>query len=148
MSRTARASLLLAGAVAVIVIAALTGRGSDGGVRTADDRVHEIAAGLRCPVCQNLSVADSPSRLAGEMRAEIAAKLAAGRSPDEIRAFFVDRYGEWVLLAPTKRGLNLLPWAVPVIGVLAGAVVWVALVRRRPTAEPPVEASIPGEGRP
>ena len=148
MSRTARASLLLAGAVAIIVIAALTGRGSDGGVRTADDRVHEIAAGLRCPVCQNLSVADSPSRLAGEMRAEIAAKVAAGRSPDEIRAFFVDRYGEWVLLAPTKRGLNLLPWAVPVIGVLAGAVVWVALVRRRPTAEPPVEAITPGEERP
>jgi cytochrome c-type biogenesis protein CcmH len=131
VSRTGRAWLLLAGAVGVIVVAALVAGRSDGGAHSAEDRVHEIAAELRCPVCQNLSVADSPSRLAGEMRAEIAVKLEAGETPEEIRAFFVDRYGEWVLLAPTKRGLNLLPWAVPVIGVLAGAAVWVALVRRR-----------------
>lgn len=149
MSRPARTGLLLAGAVAVIVVAAFAAGGSDGGARTADDRVNEIAAGLRCPVCQNLSVADSPSRLAGEMRAEIAAKLGAGQTPDEIRAFFVDRYGEWVLLAPTKRGLNLLPWAVPVIGVLAGGAVWFALVRRRPSGErSAVGATTPVEERP
>jgi cytochrome c-type biogenesis protein CcmH len=135
VSRTARTSLLLAGAVTVIVVAAFVAGGSDDRVRTTDDRVHEIAAGLRCPVCQNLSVADSPSRLAGEMRAEIATKLAAGQTPEQIRAFFVDRYGEWVLLAPTKRGLNLLPWAVPVIGVIVGAALWFALVRRRPERE-------------
>ncbi len=132
MSRTARTGLLLAGAVAVIVVAAFAAGGSDDGARSADDRVHEIAAGLRCPVCQNLSVADSPSRLAGEMRAEIATKLEAGQTPDQIRAFFVDRYGEWVLLAPTKQGLNLLPWAVPIVGVIAGAALWFALIRRRP----------------
>ena len=90
MNRTVRTGLFLVGAVAVIVVAALVAGGSDDGVRTADDRVHEIAAGLRCPVCQNLSVADSPSRLAGEMRAEIADKLAAGQTPEQIRAFFVD----------------------------------------------------------
>ena len=138
MSRTARTALLLAGAVAVIVVAAVAAGGSDDGARTADDRVHEIAAGLRCPVCQNLSVADSPSRLAGEMRAEIADKLAAGQTPEQIRAFFVDRYGEWVLLAPTKEGLNLLPWAVPIVGVLVGAALWFALVRRRPDRDRPV----------
>ena len=135
MSRTGRTWLLLAGAVVVILVAAFFAGGSDDGVRTAGDRVHEIAAGLRCPVCQNLSVADSPSRLAGEMRAEIGDKLAAGQTPEEIRAFFVDRYGEWVLLAPTKEGLNLLPWAVPIVGVLAGAALWFALVRRRGPGE-------------
>jgi cytochrome c-type biogenesis protein CcmH len=132
-----RTALLLAGAVAVIVVALFLAGGSDDSPRSADDRVHEIAAGLRCPVCQNLSVADSPSRLAGEMRAEIAAKLSAGESPEQIRAFFVDRYGEWVLLAPTKQGLNLLPWAVPIVGVIAGAAVWFALVRRRPGGQTP-----------
>jgi cytochrome c-type biogenesis protein CcmH len=149
VSRTARTSLFLAGAVAVIVVAALAAGGSDDGVGTADDRVHEIAAGLRCPVCQNLSVADSPSRLAGEMRAEIATKLAAGQTPEQIRGFFVERYGEWVLLAPTKEGLNLLPWAVPVVGVLAGAAVWYSLVRRRPAPErSSVDARSPVEERP
>ena len=149
MNRTARTSLLLVGAVVVIVVAVFVAGGSDDGVRTADDRVHEIAAGLRCPVCQNLSVADSPSRLAGEMRADIASKLAAGQSPEQIRAFFVDRYGEWVLLAPTKQGLNLLPWAVPIVGVIAGAAVWFVLVRRRPERHRPVvDAGSPVEGRP
>ena len=66
------------------------------------------------------------------MRAEIAAELAEGQTSEQIRAFFVDRYGEWVLLAPTKEGLNLLPWAVPIVGVVAGAALWFALVRRRP----------------
>jgi cytochrome c-type biogenesis protein CcmH len=149
VSRTARTALLLAGAVAVIVVAAFAAGGSGDGVRTADDRVHEIAAGLRCPVCQNLSVADSPSRLAGEMRAEIADKLAAGQTPEQIRAFFVDRYGEWVLLAPTKEGLNLLPWAVPIVGLLAGAAIWFALVRRGPDRDrPAVEAGDPVGERP
>ena len=149
MSRTARSWSLLAGAVVVIAAAAVVASGSDGVAPTTDDRVHEIAAELRCPVCQNLSVADSPSRLAGEMRAEIASKLSAGETPEEIRAFFVDRYGEWVLLAPTKRGLNLVPWAIPLIGVIAGAAVWFALVRRRPPRQvPSVAARTPVEERP
>ncbi len=96
--------------------------------------MHEIGAGLRCPVCLNLSVADSPSKLAGEMRSEIETQLRAGRSPDQIRAFFIDRYGEWILLSPRRHGWNLLPWAVPIVGLLAGVALWVAFVRRRAPA--------------
>jgi cytochrome c-type biogenesis protein CcmH len=96
-----------------------------------DERVNEVASGLRCPVCQNLSVADSPSRLAGEMRSEIEAQLGAGRTPDEVRAFFVERYGEWVLLAPERGGLNLLPWMLPIAGLVVGVGVWFAAFRRR-----------------
>lgn len=123
--------LLLVVAVAVVGLAALVASGGSDEPRTLDDRAHEIASGLRCPVCQNLSVADSPSRLAGEMRAEIGSQLQAGRSSEQVRAFFVERYGEWVLLAPTRRGLNLVPWLVPIIGLLAGAAIWAWLVRRR-----------------
>lgn len=127
-----RATLLLAGAAVVVAVALLLAPSPDPGPRTTDDRVQEIASGLRCPVCTSLSVADSPSRLAGEMRAEIAARARSGETDDEIRAFFVDRYGEWVLLEPTRRGLNLLPWALPAAGVVVGVGVWAALVRRRP----------------
>ena len=122
---------VLAAAIVVVALAALIASGGSGGHQTLDERVHEIGAGLRCPVCLNLSVADSPSTLAGEMRTEIETQVRAGRSPDQIRAFFIDRYGEWILLSPPRHGWNLLPWAVPIVGMLAGVGVWVAFVRRR-----------------
>ena len=92
--------------------ALVAGRGG-GGPSTIEERARAIASGLRCPVCQNLSVADSPSPLAREMRSDIEDQLRAGRSDQQVEAFFVARYGEWVLLEPTRRGLNLLPWMLP-----------------------------------
>jgi cytochrome c-type biogenesis protein CcmH len=124
-----RTWLLVVAAAAVVVGAALLARG--GGTATIQERASAIAAGLRCPVCQNLSVADSPSRLAGEMRAEIEERLRAGRSDDEVRAYFVARYGEWVLLEPR----SLLPWIVPVAAVAFGLLAWALVVRRRPGAD-------------
>ena len=130
MSARTRSFVVLAAASAVVALAVLFASSGSDGNRTLDERVHEIGAGLRCPVCLNLSVADSPSKLAGEMRTEIETQLRAGRSPEQIRAFFVDRYGEWILLSPPPHGWNLVPWAVPVVGLLAGVTLWVVLVRR------------------
>jgi cytochrome c-type biogenesis protein CcmH len=131
VSGRTRSFVVLAAAIVVVAVAALIASGGSRGHQTLDERVHEIGAGLRCPVCLNLSVADSPSTLAGEMRTEIETQVRAGRSPDQIRAFFIDRYGEWILLSPPRHGWNLLPWAVPIVGMLAGVAVWVAFVRRR-----------------
>ena len=131
MSGRTRSLVVLAAAVAVVGLAVLFASGGSGRATTLDERVHEIGAGLRCPVCLNLSVADSPSTLAGEMRDEIQTQLRAGRSPAKIRAFFIDRYGEWILLSPPPRGWNLLPWAVPIIGLLGGLGLWIAFVRPR-----------------
>jgi cytochrome c-type biogenesis protein CcmH len=122
--------LLVAGAAVVIVAAALLARGG-GEPATIEDRAQSISAGLRCPVCQNLSVADSPSRLAGEMRAEVEGQLRAGRTDDEVRAYFVERYGEWVLLEPR----SLLPFLIPVAATALGIAAWALVVRRRPRAE-------------
>jgi len=131
VSGRTRSFVVIAAAVAVVALAALIASGGSGGRGTLDERVHQIGAGLRCPVCLNLSVADSPSPLAGEMRTEIETQLRAGRTPEQIRAFFVDRYGEWILLSPPRHGWNLLPWAVPIVGLAAGVALWVAFVRRR-----------------
>ena len=120
MSGRTRSFVVIAAAFAVVALAALIASGGSVGHGTLDERVHEIGAGLRCPVCLNLSVADSPSPLAGEMRTEIETQLRAGRTPEQIRAFFVDRYGEWILLSPPRHGWNLLPWAVPIVGLVAG----------------------------
>jgi cytochrome c-type biogenesis protein CcmH len=87
-----------------------------------DRQVKEVSSQLRCVVCQGLSIQDSPSSLAGEMRALVREQLADGRSPDEVKAYFVERYGEWVLLRPAPRGLNLLVYVLPVVMILGGAV--------------------------
>lgn len=131
MSGRTRSIVVLAAAFAVVALAALIASGGSDGNQTLDERVHEIGAGLRCPVCLNLSVADSPSKLAGEMRTEIQTQLRAGRTSERIRAFFIDRYGAWILLSPPPHGWNLVPWAVPIVGMLAGVTLWVAFVRRR-----------------
>ncbi|MFQ5829208.1 MAG: cytochrome c-type biogenesis protein CcmH [Candidatus Methylomirabilia bacterium] len=83
-------------------------------------QVREIAAQLRCVVCQNLSVADSPSEMANQMRGIIRERLAAGESPEQVIAYFVDKYGEWILLMPRPRGFNLLVWVVPFVGIVLG----------------------------
>jgi cytochrome c-type biogenesis protein CcmH len=99
-----------------------------------EERVREVASELRCVVCQNLSVADSPSDLAKEMRNLVRELLQQGKTPEEIQAYFVSRYGEYVLLAPPKRGFNLLVWGLPFLAIAAGA--WgIYLVTRRWTAQ-------------
>jgi cytochrome c-type biogenesis protein CcmH len=65
-----------------------------------DEQTRAIAQELRCVVCQNLSVADSPSEMAQQMRGVIREQLAAGNTPQQVKDFFVSKYGEWVLLAP------------------------------------------------
>lgn len=86
-----------------------------------DERVREVASELRCVVCQNLSVADSPSDLAKEMRNLVRELLQQGKTPDEIKAYFQSRYGDFVLLEPPKRGFNLLVWGLPFAAILVGA---------------------------
>ena len=95
-----------------------------------EKQVQQVAAELRCPVCQGLSVADSPSQMANQMRDLIRERLEAGESPEAVKAYFVERYGEWILLAPKKEGLNLLVWLFPFLG-LAGGTVGLLLVLRR-----------------
>jgi cytochrome c-type biogenesis protein CcmH len=95
-----------------------------------DVRAREIASELRCVVCQNLSVEDSPSDLAKEMRQLVREFVRQGKSRDEILSYFVSRYGEFVLLAPPKRGFNLLVWGLPFVAILAAAC-GVYLVARR-----------------
>jgi cytochrome c-type biogenesis protein CcmH len=85
-----------------------------------DDQTRAIAQELRCVVCQNLSVADSPSEMAQQMRGIIREQLAAGKTSQQVKDFFVSKYGEWVLLAPTTQGFSLLVWVLPFAVLIAG----------------------------
>jgi len=105
-----------------------------------EQHVYEVASQLRCVVCQNLSVADSPSEMANQMRAIVRERLASGETPAQVRQYFVERYGEWILLAPPRRGFTLIVWLAPLVAVLVGLALVALLVRRwtgRPRATPP-----------
>ena len=109
-----------------------------------EQTVYEIGAQLRCVVCQNLSVADSPSEMATQMRGVIKERLASGEKPEQVIRYFVDKYGEWILLAPPRRGFTLLVWIFPVVAVAVGLGIVALVLRRwtrrpRPSSAPPLD---------
>jgi cytochrome c-type biogenesis protein CcmH len=93
-------------------------------------RTSAVAAQLRCPVCQGLSIQDSPSELAQSMRSLVRDQLAEGKTPEQVKAYFVSKYGEWILLSPAPHGFNLLAYAIPALVVLGGGAMIVLAVRR------------------
>jgi cytochrome c-type biogenesis protein CcmH len=93
-------------------------------VREVEERTHDLAKQLRCPVCQGLSVADSPSDSALDMKGRIQDLVAQGYSDEQIVDYFVSRYGEWILLSPDPKR-NWLVWLAP--GLAAGiGLAWAA----------------------
>jgi cytochrome c-type biogenesis protein CcmH len=95
-----------------------------------EERTKAVAATLRCPVCQGESIQDSPSTLAQQMRAVVKERLRSGETPEQVKAYFVARYGEWILLEPKMTGLNLVLYALPVVLIIGGLAFVVFLVRK------------------
>lgn len=94
--------------------------------------VFTIARELRCPVCQGESAAESNSGVAQEMRRLIAEMLKEGKTKEEIKAFFVERYGEWILYAPPRHGVTLWVWVLPLLGLFLLGLGLAAYFRPRP----------------
>lgn len=105
-------------------------------------KVREVSAQLRCPVCQGLSLQDSPSELAQEMRDVVRDRLASGETPEQVKAYFVSKYGEWILLQPTASGFNLLVYVLPVLALLGGVALIVVMVRRWTSGAPAAEGAL------
>ena len=110
---------------------------------TPTERADALGRELRCPDCQGLSVADSPTSSAQEIRRQIDELVADGASADEVRAHFVARYGEWILLAPNSP----LAWITPFAVVFGAAGVLGAWLIARRRASPPPSSSISPELR-
>jgi cytochrome c-type biogenesis protein CcmH len=96
-------------------------------------RVQALGKQLRCPMCQGLSIADSNSSAARAQMDKVRELVAAGRTDQEIRDFFISRYGEWALLEPPASGMNLLVWLLPLL-LLVGGGLAIARTMRRPAA--------------
>ena len=97
----------------------------------------ELMKEIRCLVCQNQSIEDSNADLARDLRQIVRERIAMGDSPDNVRAYLVDRYGDWVLLEPPVKPQTYFLWASPFLFL---ALVLFALSRRR-TAAPPAPLS-------
>jgi cytochrome c-type biogenesis protein CcmH len=108
-------------------------------------QVQQIAATIHCPICKDLSIADSPAPLAQQMRRQIAQQLSAGQSAGQIRAGFVAAYGDSVLMSPPRRGLAGAVYLLPALVLAAGLIAAVTLLRRwrRAPAAEPDEAAAP-----
>lgn len=103
-------------------------------------RVQTLGKELRCAVCQGLSVSDSPSSMARAQLDKIRELVSEGKSDQEVRDYFVARYGEWVLLQP-KVAENPLVWLGPVVLLLGGAFVIYRQVKREPGSATPAASA-------
>jgi cytochrome c-type biogenesis protein CcmH len=104
---------------------------------TTDERIDQITTELRCPVCQGLSVKDSTSETARQMRDLVAQRVREGKTNAEIEAEFRAAYGDWILLSPPVASWSGVVWLVPIAALAAGLILVSGRVRR---AVPPLPA--------
>ncbi len=162
MTRQRTRRLLGAFAAAAVVLLAVAGAwhaATPSRTVSLHERAVAVERTLRCPTCQGLSVADSPSPIAAGMRQQVERRLAAGASSAQIRGYFTARYGDWILLDPPRRGVGWLVWALPPLLLLLGGLLLRRTLRRRPSgtanapedvaaaaafaADPPIAADLP-----
>jgi cytochrome c-type biogenesis protein CcmH len=117
-------------AIALVAIAAAIVWSARPQTETQAERVDRITSELRCVVCQGLSVKDSPSESARQMRDLVTQRVIEGRTDDQIRDEFRASYGDWVVLSPPLASWSGLVWLVPIAALGMGT--YVALGRLRP----------------
>jgi cytochrome c-type biogenesis protein CcmH len=106
-------------------------------------RAQALGKHLRCTACQGVSIVDSPAQMARAQLDKVRELIREGRSDQEIKEYFVARYGEWILLSPKPQGLNLLVWVGPAALLLLGAWAIYRQVGRTPAAAPATPAPPP-----
>jgi cytochrome c-type biogenesis protein CcmH len=139
--------------VVLLVIALWGGLGSPGLAQTpTPNEVNGIAKGLWCPLCNGVRLDNCELQACIQMKEVIAQKLEAGESTEQIRAYFVEQYGDVVLGAPSTQGFNSLAWILPVLAAAVG-LGWLAyfvrsMTRKRAAVTQTVATSLraPAEG--
>ena len=121
-------------AIALLVLAAALAFAARPHEATADERIDQITTELRCPVCQGLSVRDSSSETARQMRDLVAQRVREGKSNAEIETEFRASYGDWILLSPPVASWSGVVWLVPIAAIAAGLVLAAGRLR---SADPP-----------
>jgi cytochrome c-type biogenesis protein CcmH len=110
-----------------------------------DARLKSLENELRCLVCQNQTLAESNAPLAEDLRREVRELAVAGKSDDDIRAYLVARYGDFVLYKPPVKSTTLLLWFGPFLLLAGGALTWWIVVRRRSRSDRDAADTTAGE---
>ena len=110
-----------------------------------DQRTLEVSGLLRCPVCQGLSIADSPSEMAVNMKGQVRELLSRGYTQEQILKYFELSYGQFVLLKPKFQGVNTLVWILPILALAIGAVIVVTKVKKLGAAPVVAKTEEPAE---
>ncbi|GGC41655.1 hypothetical protein GCM10011371_31400 [Novosphingobium marinum] len=90
-------------------------------------KAHDLMVTLRCLKCQSQSIADSDAPMAGDMRSQVRQRIAAGEEPEAIRAWLVERYGDYVSYSPRVTAMTWPLFAIPLVLLLVAAL----LLRKR-----------------
>ena len=121
------------GLLALVALGALLFGSLDAGdPETPSERAASLAATIACPQCSGQPVSESSAPIAQVIRAEIKEQVDQGRSDSEIRAYYVEQYGQWVNLNPSSSGFDSLVWISPflVVGIALGGLT-LAFSRRK-----------------
>ncbi len=110
-------------------------------------RARNISQELRCVVCQNQSIDDSDAPLAADLRAIVRERLTAGDTDEEVIAYLVSRYGNFVLLQPPLDLQTLLLWGAPLLVLIPGGIGLALYLRRRSRAGAADAAPLSAEER-
>ena len=94
-------------------------------------KAQELMQEIRCLVCQGQSISDSDAELAGDMRDLVRRRIAAGEKPEHIRAWLIERYGDWISYRPSAKPIAWPLWAAPIILLIFGGAVAAGRLRRR-----------------
>ena len=133
----------LVAALAVALIAVACAQEED--VTPLERRAQELNRAIMCPVCPGESIDQSQNQLAAQMRGIVTQKLGQGWTENQIKDFFVERYGPSVLLEPQREGFTLLVWVLPPVGVLAaGLALYLALRMMRRAPAPQAQGAVAG----
>lgn len=119
---------IMAGVVTV-ALATVVAVGLIQGDRTDEDRARTIGSRVKCPVCQGVAIADSPSETARAMMDVVEERIADGWSDDQIIVYFSERYTDSIVIDPPFSGNTLLVWLLPGLAVVAG--VFMIFTRRK-----------------
>jgi cytochrome c-type biogenesis protein CcmH len=109
-------------------------------------RVQKLGEQLRCPICQGLSIAASPSPAARAELDRIRQLVREGKTDQEIKDYFISRYGDWVLLKPRAEGANWIVWLGPALLLLVGGITIARTLRGPKAAAAPAPAPAAATG--
>ncbi|MCI0440796.1 MAG: cytochrome c-type biogenesis protein CcmH [Chloroflexi bacterium] len=122
-----------------LLFVALAACGGQDELPRLEQRAISLNKTIMCPVCPGESIDQSQNQLAVQMRGIVREKLAEGWSDDEIKQFFVERYGPSVILEPPREGFSLAAWIVPPVALavaVAALLLVLRVMRRAPSAQP------------